>query len=163
MLGVRWTGERWLTRRCRSGEVVTALAARGAEDFGDIWLGIAPIIRQGVGVQRRLAGLVLRIYICPGLDEGGEYLGVLVEGGGDVERYSVRGSSLVSLPNSAVLRRALGFDCWKLYRDLGSRRLQIRRQDLDSTERKGETGRSSRAAASQKQCLVRWPEGEVER
>ena len=37
VLGVGWTGERWLTRRCRSGEVLAVLATGGAEGFPHPW------------------------------------------------------------------------------------------------------------------------------
>ena len=82
MLGVGWTGERWLTKRCRSGEVLAELATGLEEDREDLG-----VVVEGGDVERRYAELHgPRIHIRPSLDQNRKDLGVLVDEGGHVER-----------------------------------------------------------------------------
>ena len=76
MLGVGWAGERELTRRCRSREVLAELATGGAEGFG-----VLRFVAVFGPIERRRAVRVLRIHICPGVDEEREDLGIFCSGG----------------------------------------------------------------------------------
>ena len=49
---------------------------------GDLWV----LVVTGGEVERRRVVVILRIHICPGLDEKREDLRVLVAAGGGVER-----------------------------------------------------------------------------